>query len=737
MSIARKPTMPGHLLRHEIQAVTTQIAGRRKVVVFQGREAKTDNTRIFLPAMNNFASYGLHDANVMRGYAVHEASHCRYTDWKVFERSIAETAKTIKGTAANAAEADALLKFYAKLSNLVDDRFIEACVTLDYPGTTRWLSTLRCHAAGKRLEQLKNSTGITSVETAFMVALLSACDLSNNWPCVSETKHVLAIVEGAYPEITDLVPSWIEALHSIQDGADVYRYAHQRFAEYLLMKGKVLEAPSEEASHAGSQETSSDDADADEKAAAPSGSPPAENDGMAKAGQGSEAGESGGASTENESEAGAGSGKAAYDEESDEAPSNACGDIANDASEEAGGEQDTKQGREKQDGEGRSETTGGPDDEQASGDGAARNGGEDLEEGDGADRREEHGEILSESQDIEGSGEGEDLPAYKYDDDDKFNVGQIMLRVSRVTEVESKGSQSHGQMLAGNTGSGEHDMFEITEIHVRDMVKKMPARECGDDGLPKRKSESFVLDRTDPSEAMIARKVRPLVIAQRVRRTRSRCMDGSLDHNNVVGLAMSEPDVFRQKSSARGVNTALMVLMDQSGSTKGIIGLLGRVSYRLTEISLGVPDLKTAFMTYTSHWVRHSGQCKALVMEVRGFDDGPTTARQNFELWARSNKEMNGTPTAEATLAAARHLEQRKERRRILLTITDGRPDDMDATVAANEHLRSRGIETCVLEIGEHREPMTSYEMTRVAKNMGEVPDALHSMFKSLLGNTR
>ena len=91
-----------------------------------------------------------------------------------------------------------------------------------------------------------------------------------------------------------------------------------------------------------------------------------------------------------------------------------------------------------------------------------------------------------------------------------------------------------------------------------------------------------------------------------------------------------------------------------------------------------------------------------------------------------------GTPMAEALLWAGMLLTHRPERRKIVIPMTDGSPDDLAKTRKAVERLRSCGIEVYGIGILDNS-MLTWLKESSVIRQIEELPAALIGLLKEAL----
>lgn len=196
------------LRRRIITTVNGMGRGERINVVFKGTRAYTNGKTIVLPAIRDLAEIPYSTARALIGYAIHEVSHVRFTDFEAIIRAIEAGKMT----------SDALIK---KFENAIEDYRIERKISREFPGSASDLEALRnlIHPPLKKLKpgwladpracgplaltwtgSLLNGFRVTEVQTTLDALPAPVRTLINNWTVrmtnVASTEEVvdLAIV---------------------------------------------------------------------------------------------------------------------------------------------------------------------------------------------------------------------------------------------------------------------------------------------------------------------------------------------------------------------------------------------------------------------------------------------------------------------------------------------------------------------------------------------------------------
>lgn len=174
--------------------------------------------------------------------------------------------------------------------------------------------------------------------------------------------------------------------------------------------------------------------------------------------------------------------------------------------------------------------------------------------------------------------------------------------------------------------------------------------------------------------------------ARRVARTGLR-----LARNRLYRIETLNPRVFEKREQAVEVNTAVMLLIDRSGSMSGRIDMATLAALALYDALDGIHGVSCAVNAFPGV----SG-CGTSVYQLADFGQRP---REQAGTFVNLGVE-GGTPLAEAMMYAGVELSKRAETRKILFVCTDGDPNNPDACRKLLGMLAEEGIETMGLGIG-------------------------------------
>jgi len=210
-----------------------------------------------------------------------------------------------------------------------------------------------------------------------------------------------------------------------------------------------------------------------------------------------------------------------------------------------------------------------------------------------------------------------------------------------------------------------------------------------------------------------------LLQAIRLQQSNAKRAGHRIDSRSVYRVACRTPDtrIFAARRDKQDDNTAIVLLTDRSGSMnpeKMSVALQATfITGEALELLPGVTCAVGAFP-----WGRD-------LAELKPFGAKPRAGYFNIG-------SSGGTPMAEALLWAGMILTHRPERRKIVIPMTDGSPDDIGKTRKAVERLKSCGIE--VYGIGILDSSILNWlRESSVIKQIDELPAALIGLLKEAL----
>ena len=191
---------------------------------------------------------------------------------------------------------------------------------------------------------------------------------------------------------------------------------------------------------------------------------------------------------------------------------------------------------------------------------------------------------------------------------------------------------------------------------------------------------------------------------------------GTLHANSLYRLQVGNARVFQKESEHQGVNTAVHILLDVSGSMAGApINLANRACFAVTTALSRIRGVNPAVTVFPATTVTNS------VFPIMRHGQ-PLPDR--FDILA-----SGGTPLAGALWWVLQTMLPLKEQRKMILVITDGMPDNPLAANNAIGVAQKLGFEVYGLGI---RDEHITHLLPHTSKVVNDLPDLVPAMFAML-----
>jgi hypothetical protein len=209
---------------------------------------------------------------------------------------------------------------------------------------------------------------------------------------------------------------------------------------------------------------------------------------------------------------------------------------------------------------------------------------------------------------------------------------------------------------------------------------------------------------------------------------------GILQSNQVYRAGMGRADFFATHEEEEGLNSAVLLLNDLSGSTK----------FNGGECALGIQQT-TLLLAQALDSIQlpieicgfgHNDYDEGYLVDVKGFDESLMSCESR--IGGMDNLVGGGTPLKEALFEAGLRMEVRQEAKKMLYIATDGDPYDLLGVVGQVKLLEQQGIDVHFLVLGEAKrfEWLERDNISHsVIEEVIQLPDAiLKQMQQSLFG---
>jgi len=195
---------------------------------------------------------------------------------------------------------------------------------------------------------------------------------------------------------------------------------------------------------------------------------------------------------------------------------------------------------------------------------------------------------------------------------------------------------------------------------------------------------------------------------------------GRLDTGQLHRLAVSDPRVFRIKAERVGIDTAVHILLDCSGSMVRRIHLACQACYAVAS-ALEASRINVAVTAFPGTQTPDGSYSTIAPVIRHGQKVNP-----NVDL-----SPAGGTPMGEALWWVMQEMLMVKENRKIILVVTDGEPDSMMSATQALDQGRRAGFEIYGLGIVSQSVSELMPSKSKVVSSMSELPGAMFSLLEA------
>lgn len=708
------------ILRESVVKITQMLAGMGLEVTQIGTQAyvKTNPTTlkpyaVNIPHLPDNASADLIFA--IQGFIDHEVAHILFTDWSVI------------------GEATRLGENMRNLQNIVEDTFIERMMGKRFPGSVDNMKKLHGFFLEKitqaALDKVRGDVGAEF--GVLFVPLIRALSGQERFHEFMERnghyKHPL--IKEVLDRLPDDVRDYIPLVSSSRDAMDVAKVLHDiLYPSEPRMSSKSLKGDGKKSSKGGegkSEPEKDDDAKGKGK-----GKPEDKSDAKPGKGKPEKDDEDVGESDDlGDGEAG----EPDEDDEDDRSDEGEAGEGSDETDGDASDGEDEADGS-SDDGESEGDGDGLDDDDAASGDGDGdEEGDREADGGDGSDGDEDDRE-----EEGEGSGGGDDEGEDSSEGaaGDKGSPGEEELSPS-VSEGDAEMSVEEETTGFGSVPPidlSEADLERMISASISDAAAKAtvgsPYRVYSKDfdviePYPERDGfKDFWMTKLDEETRHMAgimqKDIERLVAARSHSIMTAGHRTGRLHAGSLHRLRVGDDRVFSRKQEARSKDTAVSLVIDNSGSMNGHKTVVAMASaYALSQVldRLGIAHEAIGFTTLpTSRSYHVKGVAKPrrvfniadaeieakkigrsfsrlepLFMPIfKGWNERltPTTRRRFADVYGRQDF-LNQNIDGECVENAGLRLLQRKEKRKIMIVLSDGAPAGYPANnVELSAHLK-------------------------------------------------
>jgi hypothetical protein len=203
---------------------------------------------------------------------------------------------------------------------------------------------------------------------------------------------------------------------------------------------------------------------------------------------------------------------------------------------------------------------------------------------------------------------------------------------------------------------------------------------------------------------------------------------GKLDTNSLHKLLAGQPKIFRRTGTRTGLDTAVHLLADISGSMTGVIDLASLAVYSLCEALHSVPGINIAATAFPGKPVQMKAQREPNACTVAPILGHGEPLHRRFSLYPSGS-----TPLGEAVWWVLQGLSRLRESRRIIIIVTDGGPDSEPNAIAAIEEARRMGIEIYGLGLRDEAVKELLPGSSFILYSLAELPEKLFQLLETAI----
>ena len=296
----------------------------------------------------------------------------------------------------------------------------------------------------------------------------------------------------------------------------------------------------------------------------------------------------------------------------------------------------------------------------------------------------------TEKSDEEGTGEATEGDRSGSDDDvppaTEYKVIDIVLTPEEIEtfsmSMPDEGSEMSktGVNFAPTGSRGEWDMTDYSEFIVVDYPRRKGEDKYFEPGSYRRNFLQEYEKRITPnlvSQENFAQQVRRLIQIRAKSQTQFGVKKGKLDQSRLSRICFNAPGfserIFKNKIDNKTLDAAITVLVDMSGSMGGDKVLNALASTLLVNEVCSTLNIPLEILGFTDASGGFS-EPKPLMFVYKGFNDLRVNDDSLKEYFALSSGFMVGNPDGENILWAYDRLNKRKEKKKLLIVMSDGCP---------------------------------------------------------------
>jgi len=203
-----------------------------------------------------------------------------------------------------------------------------------------------------------------------------------------------------------------------------------------------------------------------------------------------------------------------------------------------------------------------------------------------------------------------------------------------------------------------------------------------------------------------------------------------LDYSRLYQARFGGP-MFARTEEGIDLNANVSILIDRSGSMDQRIQLAAEAALA-TLLAFDIQGISTQVATFPVAGIVNGYRDDDGVAVIKGWNESPRYLGGRIQ----SLSTDGSTPMAQAILWAACDLLKRdEESRHVLLVVTDGDPDDVEATSEVIELARASGVHVLGLGINSDTKPLFGTKCSAVISEIKELAGSMIKLVKHAMSN--
>lgn len=277
-------------------------------------------------------------------------------------------------------------------------------------------------------------------------------------------------------------------------------------------------------------------------------------------------------------------------------------------------------------------------------------------------------------------GEESTEPAKEYKVIDVVLTPEDIESFSMSMPEEGSEMSKTGVNFAPTGSTGEWDMTDYSEFIVVDYPHKKGEDKYFESTRSSREFSREYEKRITPnlvSQENFAQQVRKLIQIRAKSQTQYGVKKGKLDQSRLSRICFNAPGfnerIFKNKIDNKTLDAAITVLVDMSGSMGGDKAYYALASTLLVNEVCSTLNVPVEILGFTDGCKSFSGP-KPIMFVYKSFNDLRVNDDSLKEYFALSSSFMNGNPDGENILWSYDRLNKRKEKKKLLIVMSDGSP---------------------------------------------------------------